>query len=190
MRSFVIAVTTRKERVVINVLQPSLGDQELAAVREVFASNWLGPGTKVRLLIERFSEYVNTMPEQLLPVTSCTEALFQILAALQLRPGDQVLLPTISFVGAANAVRAAGGEVVLCDVDPRTLNPTEEHIADHLTERTRAVIVLHYGGVPGRVAQIAELVRGSEVFLIEDAACALGSKVLGRNVGTLGNCGV
>ena len=123
-------------------------------------------------------------------MSSCTEGLFQAIAALDLAPGDDVVLPTVSFLGAAHAVRSAGAEVVLCDVDPDTLNPTVEQVESAITQSTKAVLILHYGGDPGVVARIAELAEQRGLVLIEDSACGLGSFVDGRACGTLGDIGV
>jgi dTDP-4-amino-4,6-dideoxygalactose transaminase len=174
----------------INLFQPNAGDAEVAAVSEAFVSNWLGAGSRAREFERAFGAYVDRPAEEMLSVTSCTEGLFQAMAALRLGPGDDVVLPTISFIGAAHAVRSTGARVVLCDVDPLTLNPTVEDIASALTPGTRAVITLHYGGGAGAAAAIAELARRRSLFLVEDAACGLGTFVEGQACGTLGDIGV
>jgi aminotransferase len=175
---------------VINVFQPTLGARELDAVRQVFESSWLGAGPRLEAFLRGFAHHLDVPVEQLRSVTTCTEGLFQAVAALGIGPGDEVVLPTVSFVGAANAVAACGGTPVLCDVDARTLNPHEDQVAAVLTPRTRAMLVLHYGGHPGRIEAIAALARGRGVALIEDAACAVGSHAGGRMCGTFGDLGV
>jgi aminotransferase len=174
----------------INLFQPSASTAELAAVREAFVSNWLGAGSRAREFERAFGEYVGRPAAEMLSVTSCTEGLFQAMAVLALGPGDEVVLPTISFVGAAHAVRSTGARVVLCDVDPLTLNPTAEHVESVLTPATRAVTILHYGGVAGAVAAIAELARRRSFLLVEDAACGLGTFAEGQACGTFGDVGV
>src|SRR5690606_2836429 len=104
--------------------------------------------------------------------------------------GDEVVLPTVSFVAAANAIAARGARPVFCDVDEATLNPTVADIEAVLTERTKAVMILHYGGRPGAVAEIAELCRDRGIHLIEDAALAVASTVHGRACGTFGDMGM
>lgn len=174
----------------INLFQPSVGPTELAAVEAVFASSWLGTGPAVARFEAAFAVHLDRPDEEVVAVASCTEGLFQAVAALELGPGDEVVLPTISFLGAAHAVQATGARVVLCDVDPHTLNPTAEHVRRVLTPATRAALVLHYGGDPGDVAAIAALARERSLTLIEDAAIGLGSAVGGRACGTLGDVGV
>lgn len=174
----------------INFCQPSVGDEELAAVGEVFASNWLGNGRRAADFETAFAAHIGRPASEVVAVTSCTEGLFQAVAALDLAPGDEVVLPTISFVGAAHAVRAAGGRVVLCDVDPLTLNPTVDHVERKLTSATKAVLILHYAGDPGEVADLAALAADRSITFIEDAACGLGSSIAGTACGTFGDIGV
>jgi dTDP-4-amino-4,6-dideoxygalactose transaminase len=175
---------------VINLFQPSVGSAELDTVREVFGSNWLGAGTRLERFERLLSQYIGRPPAQVLTVSSCTEGLFQAMAALGLEPGDEVVMPTVSFLGAAHAVRATGARVVLCDVDPRTLNPTVDHIEAVIGPSTKAVSILHYGGAPGAVIEIAELAEQENLTLVEDAACSLGSFVDGEACGTFGDIGV
>jgi dTDP-4-dehydro-2,3,6-trideoxy-D-glucose 4-aminotransferase len=174
----------------INLCQPQTGEAELAAIEGVFASNWLGVGPRVEEFERSFARYIGKPATEVLAVTSCTEGLFQAVAALDLGPGDEVVLPTVSFLGAAHAVRHSGARVVFCDVDPITLNPTAEQIEAATTPATKAALVLHYGGRPGSVAEIAELLESRSLLLIEDSACALGSFLDGQACGTFGDVGV
>lgn len=171
----------------INVFQPTLGAAELDAVRDVFDSSWLGHGPRTRQFEREFAEHAGLAPERTIFITSATAGLFLAVELLGLGPGDEVVLPSISFVGAANAIAAAGARPVFCDVDPRTLNPTVADVERALTPATKAVIVLHYGGVPGDVAAIAELCRRRRLALVEDAACAVASTVDGRACGSFGD---
>lgn len=174
----------------INLFEPSVGDGELAAIKSVFDSRWLGAGSAVDRFRLEFAGRVGCAQQELTAVTSCTEGLFQAVQALGLGPGDEVVLPTISFIGAAHAVASTGARVVLCDVDAQTLNPTVDHVAAALTKRTRCVIILHYGGHAGDVVQIALLADRHALHLVEDAACSLGAEADGRSCGTHGDIGV
>ncbi|WP_030763552.1 DegT/DnrJ/EryC1/StrS aminotransferase family protein [Streptomyces griseus] len=171
----------------INVFQPSLGEEELAAVAEVFASNWLGHGPRTQRFEAEFAAHLGVPAENVVFINSATAGLFLATELLGLGPGDDVVLPSMSFVAAANAVAATGARPVFCDVDPRTLNPTADHVARALTPRTRAVLVLHYGGHPGDIEAIAALCRHHGVRLVEDAACAVASDAGGRKAGTFGD---
>ncbi|WP_199444316.1 DegT/DnrJ/EryC1/StrS aminotransferase family protein [Umezawaea beigongshangensis] len=174
----------------INVFQPSLGEEELDAVREVFATGWVGRGRRVDEFETAFAAHVGVGREHVTSVNSCTEATFIAMSLAGVGPGSEVVVPTVSFVGAANAVAAHGARPVFCDVDPRTLNPTAADVERALTPATRAVLVLHYGGCPGEVAEIARLCAERGVLLIEDAANAVASAVDGRACGVFGDFGV
>ena len=173
----------------INVFQPSLGAAESDAVREVFESGWVGRGPRTARFEREFAEHLGAEADQVTSVNSCTEGLF-LAVELLVPAGAEVVLPTVSFVGAANAVAARGAVPVFCDVDPRTLNPTVPDVERCLTSRTAAVLLLHYGGHPGQVAEIARLCRERGIALIEDAACAVASAVGEQACGTVGDVGV
>lgn len=174
----------------INVFQPMLGEAELAAVAEVFASNWIGRGSRTAEFERAFAEHLGVRPEMMMSTNSCTEATFLAMELLGIGPGDEVVLPAVSFVGVANAICARGARPVFCDVDPRTLNPTAAEIESRLTAATKAVVVLHYGGFPGEIVQIARLCGERGVKLVEDAANAQASTVDGKACGTFGDIGV
>jgi dTDP-4-amino-4,6-dideoxygalactose transaminase len=174
----------------INLFEPKVGEAELAAIREVFDSRWLGSGERVEQFEAVFAEYLNRPVDELVAMTSCTEGLFQVLAALGLGPGDEVVLPTVSFIGAAHAVASTGATCVLADVDPKTLNPTTEQIEKAITPATQAILPVHFGGLPGAVEEIAGLAELRSIKLVEDAAVGLGSSVGDRACGTLGDVGV
>jgi aminotransferase len=170
-----------------NVFQPSLGDEELDAVRAVFAENWLGHGPRTRKFEAEFAAHLGVPAEQVIFINSATAGLFLATELLDLGPQDDVVLPSISFVGAANAISTRGARPVFCDVDPRTLNTSVADIERALTPRTKAVVILHYGGYPGEAAGIARLCRDRGVTLVEDAACAVSSSVDGAMCGTFGD---
>ncbi|AXL93014.1 DegT/DnrJ/EryC1/StrS family aminotransferase [Streptomyces sp. CB09001] len=171
----------------INLFQPQVGAEELAAVAETFEDKWLGHGPRTRAFEAAFAEHIDVPAEHVVFLNSGTSGLFLALESLDLEEGDEVVLPSLSFVAAANAVLSCGARPVFCDVDPRTLNPTVEDIEQALTPRTKAVIVLHYGGSPGDIVRIADRCRERGVTLVEDAACSVASRVDGRAAGTFGD---
>ncbi|MCF2436250.1 DegT/DnrJ/EryC1/StrS family aminotransferase [Streptomyces thinghirensis] len=171
----------------INLFQPQVGKEELDAVAEVFDSHWLGHGPRTKAFEADFAEHIGVDAEQVVFINSGTAGLFLALEALDLAEGDEVVLPSLSFVAAANAIGSTGARPVFCDVDARTLNPTAEDVERSLTPRTKAVIVLHYGGYPGDIVRIARLCRERGVALVEDAACSVASRVGGRAVGSFGD---
>jgi len=174
----------------INVFQPALGAEELSAVRQVFDSNWVGKGAKTDQFESHFAEHIGVERALVQSVSCCTEGLFQSMTLLDIGLGDEVILPTISFVGAANAIVSCGAKPVFCDVDKSTLNPTARHIEEKITPKTKAVIILHYGGVPCQMAQICDLVKQFNIALIEDSACSVASRVAGQACGTVGDIGL
>ncbi|MBY0493528.1 MAG: DegT/DnrJ/EryC1/StrS family aminotransferase [Cyanobacteria bacterium] len=176
----------------INVFQPELGEEELAAVKAVMASNWTGRGKITEQFEAAWAAHLGVERDRVVSATCCTEGLFQSVAAAGVKPGDEVVITSITFVGAGNAVVAAGARPVFADVDPRTLNPTLDHIASCLTPRTRAVLITHYGGIAIADTQaIAALCRERGIALIEDSACAPASRLPdGTACGTAGDFGV
>lgn len=171
----------------INIFQPSLGDRELEAVGRVFESNWTGRGKLTKEFEERFAAHLGAPPKRVRSVSCCSEGLFQAAELLGIGPGDEVVMPSISFVAMANSVMARGAQAVFCEADRRTLNPTAEMIEAKLTPKTKAVSVLHYGGVPCEMDEIMELVRSRGLHLIEDSACAVSSSYRGKACGTFGS---
>ena len=174
----------------IQVFQPSLGKDELEAVREVFESNWLGRGRRVAEFERQFAGHRGVAPESMIATTCASEGLFTAAEVLGWAPGDEVVVPSISFVAAAAAAARVGAVPIFCDVDPRTLNATLHDIEQVVTPRTKAVSLNHYGGYPAAVGEIAEFCRARGLSLVEDAACAVASTVGDRAVGTFGDVGV
>lgn len=174
---------------VIQVFQPMLGEDELAAISKVFERNWPGRGQEVDSLEEEFARFLGVNRKHVLTTNSCTEAMFQILN-LVAKAGDEVILPTISFVGAANAIVGQGMKAVFCDVDSKTGNATLERIKAVLTPKTKAILIQHFGGLPAEIHKIASWASEREIVLIEDAAGAMGSVYQDQPCGTFGDFGV
>jgi aminotransferase len=126
----------------INVFQPSLGKEELDAIEKVFESNWIGRGKRVAEFEEKYAEHIKSSKELVLTTNCCSEGLFSSMHLMDIKPGDEVILPTISFIGAGNAVCAHGAKMVLCDVDPHTLNARAEDIEKVITPKTKALLLL------------------------------------------------
>ncbi|SFB26079.1 aminotransferase [Amycolatopsis marina] len=174
----------------INMFQPQVGAEELEAVSEVFDSNWLGYGPRTKAFEEDFADHIGVPSDTVLFINSATSGLHLAMELLGIGPGDDVVLPSVSFPANAHSVAASGARPVFCDVRPRTLNPSVADIADALTPRTKAVMLLHYGGQPGDIVAISALCEERGIPLIEDAACAVGSSVGGTACGTFGDIGI
>ena len=173
----------------INVFQPSLGLEELLAVAEVFKSNWIGKGQKVKEFEWLFARYLDVKANNVISTNSCTEALFQIMELIDVK-GKEVIIPSIHFIGAVNAIIANGGKPVFCDVNFKTLNTSIEYIEPLITNNTKAIVLLHYGGYPCDIQPILSLADQKGIIVIEDAATALGASYHGQACGTLADYGV
>lgn len=174
----------------INVFQPSLGKEELLRIEKVFNSNWLGKGKINDEFVSGFADHLGTNISHVFSSNCCSEGLFSSMHAFDIGSGDEVIMPTISFVGAGNAVLDSGAKLVLCDVDKRTLNVTASEIEKHITDKTKAIMMIHYGGVPCEMDDIIKLADDHGIKIIEDSACSVSSKYKGRACGTLGDMGM
>ena len=169
----------------VPVARPSFDEAEERALREVLRSGWVTQGPRVAEFERRFAERVGAA--EAVAVSSGTAALFLSLHALGLGPGDEVVVPSLTFIASANAVVHCGAEPVLVDVDPRTYNIHAEVVEAALTPRTRAVVVVHQLGLPADLAPIQELARRHGLHVVEDAACAVGSRYRGHPIGSSGD---
>lgn len=174
----------------INVFQPSLGEEELNRIKGVFNSNWLGKGKLVAEFEEKFAAHLGSNKEKVLTTNCCSEGLFSSMYLCNIKSGDEVILPTISFVGAGNAVCANEAKLVLCDVDPRTLNARAEDIEKVITPKTKAILLLHWGGIPCEMNDIMTLAEEHNLKVIEDCAAGVCSKYKGKALGTFGDIGM
>ncbi len=165
----------------INVMQPWLGAEEIAAVTEVIESGWVAQGPRVAAFERAFAE--RQQAEHAVATSSCTTALHLALVVAGVTPGDDVVVPSFSFVATTNAPVYVGAHPVFADVDPMTGNLTGATVAAALTPGTRAVIVVDQGGVPVDLASIRAVTDPLGVVVIEDAACGAGSTYRGRPVG-------
>lgn len=174
----------------INVYQPTLGKEELEAIENVFESNWLGKGKRVAEFEEKYAKHIKSYKDLVLTTNCCSEGLFSSMYLLDIHAGDEVIVPTISFVGAGNAVCAHGAKLVLCDVDPHTLNARAEDIEKVITPKTKALLLLHYGGIPCEMDEIMALCNKYNIKVIEDAAAGVCSFYKGKALGTFGDMGM
>ena len=167
----------------IELARPAVGRAEVAAVGAVLRSGWLGLGRETARFERRFAVHVGA--RHCVATSSGTAALQLAVALLDLEPNDEVVVPALTFVATAHAVRYAGARVVLADVAPATLTLDPEDLARKITPRTRAVIPVHYGGHPCAMDAIHAVAAAADLTVIEDAAHAAGARYRGRRVGTL-----
>jgi dTDP-4-amino-4,6-dideoxygalactose transaminase len=174
----------------INMFQPSLGSEELEAVREVFRSNWPGRGPKTNLFEALLADKIDVPRDNVTTASCCTNALFEICNYLQLGPDDEVVMPSLSFVGAANAVKACGAKIRFADVDQSSLNVTIDSLKRAMTKHTKALLLIHYGGVPCEMDELINYCERRNLIIIEDNACSPFSKYRKKNTGALADFGV
>lgn len=174
----------------INIFQPSLGKDELAEIEKVFESNWIGRGEYVKEFENLFAKNLNEDHKNFYALSCCTEGLFLAAKVFNFKEGDEIIIPSVSFIAAASAVVQSGAKLIICDVDKYSLNATADTIKEKITVNTKAVILNHYGGHPCDMDPIMELARENNFFVVEDSACAVQSFYKGRACGTIGDMGI
>ncbi|MFF0414879.1 DegT/DnrJ/EryC1/StrS family aminotransferase [Kitasatospora sp. NPDC004745] len=168
--------------------RPSLGLEEEAEVLDTLRSGWLTAGPKAA----RFEQEVRDSlgAEDAFAVSSCTAALHLALLAAGINPGEEVITPSLTFCAAPNAIVQAGGTPVFAEVDPVTYNLAPAAAEKAITPRTRAIVVMHYGGQPADLAAFRKLADDHGLLLIEDAAHALHAWRDGARAGSVGDLAV
>ncbi len=168
----------------IDIARPSLGNDEWQALREPIESGWLTQGPKVQAFETAFAERHTV--SHALATTSCTTALHLALAALDIGPGDEVIVPSFTWVATANVVIYCGATPVLVDIDAATMNIDIAAVAAAITPNTRAIIPVHLFGLCADINALREVLP-DHVKIIEDAACAAGANYHGTPAGGLGD---
>jgi perosamine synthetase len=164
--------------------KPTLRGDEGQAVADVIASGWVSQGPKVQAFEEAFARRVGAA--EAVAVSNCTTALALAVHALGIGPGDEVIVPSLSFIATANAVWQNGATPVFADVDPRTYNLDPDAAAAAITPATKAIMPVHQVGLPADMDGFIALAARHGLLLIEDAACAIGATYKGRPIGSLG----
>ncbi len=173
----------------IPISQPSIGARERELVLDAVDSGWVSSiGKYIDDFEVKFARYCGT--EFALTVSNGTTGLHLALVAAGLGPGDEVIIPDLTFVATANAVAYTGATPVLADVDPDTLCIDPASVEALITSRTRAIIPVHLYGHPADMDALTAIAKPRNIIVIEDAAEAHGAEYKGRRVGGLSQCGV
>jgi len=164
--------------------QPDIGEEEIAEVADTLRSGWITTGPKTKEFERRVAEYVGA--KHTIAVNSCTGALHIALAAIGVGRDDEVITTPLTFCSTANVVIHLGGLPIFADIgDDYNIDPAE--IEKRITPRTKAIIPVHYGGQPCKMDQIMACARKHHLYVIEDAAHAIGARYGERAIGTIGD---
>jgi dTDP-4-amino-4,6-dideoxygalactose transaminase len=169
----------------IPITKPFIGPEELAAVQGPLKSGWLVQGPCVREFEDKFGQFVGA--KHSIATTSCTTALHLCVAALGLRPGDEVIVPAFTWVATPNVVEYMGALPVFVDIDLATFNLDMARLEAAITPKTVGIIPVHLFGLAADLDPILEIARRHGLWTIEDAACGFGARYRGEHVGTFGD---
>lgn len=162
---------------------PYFGEQEIAEVVDTLKSGWISTGPKTKKFEQEFAEYVGA--SYAVGLNSCTAGLHLSLVVLGIGPGDEVIVPSLTFGATANVVEHVGARPVLVDVDATTLTIDPAAVERAITPQTKAILPVHYGGMPSDLDALRALAEPRGIVIIEDAAHAIGTKYKGRTVGSI-----
>jgi perosamine synthetase len=160
----------------IPITRPLMDEREADAARRVILSGWVTQGPEVAAFEREFAEFVGASFAS--AVSNCTTALHLALIAIGVKPGDEVITVSHSYIATANAVRYCGATPVFVDIDPHTFNLDPPQIEAAISPRTRAILCVHQMGMPCDLAAILSIARTHSLPVVEDAACAMGSEIL------------
>lgn len=171
----------------IPLMRPNLSEEDISSVVSVLRSGMLIQGREVEKLEKQMSDL--TGASHAAAVSNGTATLHLALIALDIGPGDEVIVPAFSYVATANVVELVGAKCVFVDIDIRTFNINATKIEDAITPATKAIIPVHEFGLSADISEIMSIAQKHGLFVIEDAACALGATENGKAVGSFGHFG-
>ncbi len=172
----------------IPMSSPDITDAEIEAVNQVLRTSWLSLGPQSDAFEKTFAEYIGCTAA--ISVNSGTSGLHLAMIAATIQDGDEVITPSFSFIASANCILYERGTPVFVDIDPLTGNMDPSCVEAAITDRTKAIIVVHAFGQPADMDPILEIARRHQLFVIEDACEAIGSEYKGRRAGTMADTAV
>lgn len=171
----------------IPVAKPYFTRDEEREVIAALRSGWVVQGPKVESFENEIAKYVGA--KYAVATSSCTTALHLALLLLGVGPGDEVIVPSFTFIATANSVLYTGATPVFADVIKDTYNLDPEDVKRKITKRTRVIMPVHQAGLAASMQEIIQIAKKLNIFIVEDAACALGSRIDGKHVGVFGEIG-
>lgn len=162
-------------------------EEEINAVSEILRTGWIVQGPAVKEFEKKFAEF--TGAKFSFAVSNCTNALVLSLIALGIKPGDEVIIPSFTWIATANAVETIGAVPIFCDIDLTSFNIDVKQLEKLTTNKTKAIIPVHLFGLAADMDKIIAAADKYNLLIIEDAACGFGSVYKNKHVGTIGNCG-
>jgi perosamine synthetase len=169
----------------IHQIQPSIGKEERRELLDVIDSGWYTEAKKTREFEQKFAKFVGCKYAS--AVTSGTIALYVGLKSLGIGPGDEVIVPDFTFVASANSIEMTGAKPILIDIEPETLNLNLKNLPKLVTKKTKAIMPVNLNGRSTNLKKLSEFSNKHNIFLIEDAAHAIGSYYNGKHMGTIGD---
>ncbi|HEU5286855.1 MAG TPA: DegT/DnrJ/EryC1/StrS family aminotransferase [Candidatus Limnocylindria bacterium] len=174
--------TETQKKLNVPITKPSLGEEEARAPFESIKSGWVTQGPKVAEFEKAVASYVGA--KHGVATTSCTTGLHLALTAAGIGKGDEVIVPSFTFIASANAILYTGADVVFCEVDPRTFNIDPNDVEKRITKRTKAIMPIDQIGLACDVGAINDIAKKHGLDVVEDAAPAIGEDYKGRKVGS------
>ncbi len=171
----------------IPISRPWFGEEERAAVARSLETGWVAQGPFVREFEEKFARFAGTPFAA--ATTSCTTAMHLAVAALGLRPGDEVIVPAFTWISTANVIEYMGARPVFCDISLRTFNLDVDCARALVKPRTVGILPVHLFGLCADMEPVLELAARHRLWVVEDAACGLGARLGERHAGTFGDAG-
>ncbi|MCD6300929.1 MAG: DegT/DnrJ/EryC1/StrS family aminotransferase [Staphylothermus sp.] len=172
----------------IPIAKPFLGKEELEAVKRVMKSGILAHGPEVEAFEKEFAEYIGV--KYAVAVANGTAALDLALKAIGVKEGDEVITTPFTFIATANAILFQRAKPVFADIDPKTYNLDQNEVLEKITNKTKAIIVVHLYGQPADMKAFKEIAEDHKLYLIEDSAQAHGAEFMGQKTGSFGDVAI
>jgi len=163
---------------------PWITNQDKKAMSEVLKSRWLTGGPIAVQFEKQFADYVGV--KYAVSVSSCTAALHLAMRVLNIKPGDEVIVPDVTFAATANAPLFVGATPVFADIDEKTFNISPKDLLSKINSKTKAIIPVHYGGQPCDMKELIEIAEDYKLHIVEDCAHSLGAEYNGEKTGSFG----